>query len=357
MRILFATYSMAFQNPGGGERVIIELKNALKTLGHHVDLYNPWCHRPADYDVIHYFSTIERSMWATLKRLAPHRPLCVTPVLHLPSHIEGAFHLLKLYLSDSFLRQTGQNPGFISSFSVPNLFFPITEIEAGHLTKKFHVSPEKLALIPNGVSPHFINSNPELFRKKFQLVGPFFLQVARFDPVKNHLKSIEAISRLRGHGVFIGSPDLGKELYYQKCLEAARKAEVADPTGNTKFTFLSAIPNEDPILASAYAAASAVLVPSHFETFGISALEAALTGTPVVLSKNLMSRSLFKDFGIFVDPMNPKEIADAAEKSARQGRLPQELCQKILDQFSWKNIGKRLEQAYKHSIQLTTGGE
>ncbi|MBI3534747.1 MAG: hypothetical protein HY072_04595 [Deltaproteobacteria bacterium] len=81
MRILFSTYAMAFQNPGGGERVILDLKKALNNRKHDVQIYNPWRHNISDFDVIHYFSTLELSMWTNMKDLAPGVPFCVTPVM------------------------------------------------------------------------------------------------------------------------------------------------------------------------------------------------------------------------------------------------------------------------------------
>jgi hypothetical protein len=70
MRVLFATYSSAFQNPGGGEIVLLSLKRELQTLGHAVELYNPWKHHFADFERIHYFSSVElRSGTALNNRL------------------------------------------------------------------------------------------------------------------------------------------------------------------------------------------------------------------------------------------------------------------------------------------------
>src|SRR4051812_31894955 len=100
MRLLFATYSLAFQNPGGGERVLLSLRRELEALGHEVDLFDPWRHDVESYDLIHYFSCLETSFWSHAKARAPKVPLVVTPTLFLPddwkSRVATRFRLAAL---------------------------------------------------------------------------------------------------------------------------------------------------------------------------------------------------------------------------------------------------------------------
>ena len=62
MRVLFNTYPVAFDCPGGGEIQLLESKKALERVGLEVLLYNFWHPRFDDVDLVHYFSVQGGSM-------------------------------------------------------------------------------------------------------------------------------------------------------------------------------------------------------------------------------------------------------------------------------------------------------
>ena len=55
MKILFNTYYHAFQNPGGGEIVLLKTMEALQRKGIQVELFNKWKTNLREYDLIHNF--------------------------------------------------------------------------------------------------------------------------------------------------------------------------------------------------------------------------------------------------------------------------------------------------------------
>ncbi|HLS25410.1 MAG TPA: glycosyltransferase [Beutenbergiaceae bacterium] len=67
------------------------------------------------------------------------------------------------------------------------------------------------------------------------------------------------------------------------------------------------------VLAHSFAAASAVLVPSHSETFGLTALEASACGVPVIASGagGLSEAVLDEVTGLIVPRRDPRQWADA----------------------------------------------
>jgi glycosyltransferase involved in cell wall biosynthesis len=73
-------------------------------------------------------------------------------------------------------------------------------------------------------------------------------------------------------------------------------------------------PNE---LAAHYRRAEGLLVPSHYEPFGIVALEALASGCPVVAAKTGGLPEAVGDGGILVAPDDPGALADAAERALR----------------------------------------
>ena len=62
MRVLFNTYPVAFDCPGGGEMQLLKCKQALESLGVEVLLFDPWRPQFEQVDVVHYFSVQGGSM-------------------------------------------------------------------------------------------------------------------------------------------------------------------------------------------------------------------------------------------------------------------------------------------------------
>ncbi|MDG7013674.1 MAG: glycosyltransferase family 4 protein [Nitrososphaerota archaeon] len=119
------------------------------------------------------------------------------------------------------------------------------------------------------------------------------LTVARMDPVKSQDVAIRAIARMKnrakvrlllvGNGSFSSSRTggLGRDkgtVWKEHLIRTAKRLKVSDRT-----TFLGYAPVEE--VKAAYALASAVLLPSRIEGFGITVLEGWLNKKPAVVSE------------------------------------------------------------------------
>ena len=69
--------------------------------------------------------------------------------------------------------------------------------------------------------------------------------------------------------------------------------------------------HDDPLLASACAAARVFALPSWFETPGLAALEAALAGCAVVITPFGSPREYFGDLVEYARPDRPGEVSRA----------------------------------------------
>lgn len=335
MKVLFQTYSLAFQSPGGGERVMLELQRALRSRGHAVEIYDPWLHDHADFDLVHYFSSLEAASWRRLKEQRPNQPLVVTPTLFLGRDARTWWRVQKEKISGKlpFLDKIS----LASALRWPDRFFPATSYEAESLHRYYGVPDAKLEVLPNGVNLQPVS--PRLFREKFGLTGPYVLHVGRFHPVKQQDFLIRALRGLELDCVFVGAPDASFPDYLAHCRRLAEGG---------RFHFIPALPAGSELLASAYAGASLFLFPSKFETFGLAALEAAVCGTPLLLSDRVAEREVFAGCGKFLAPAGEAAWREEVQKFLQHPeKLPAAKQEALHARFDWDRIAERLEQRYR----------
>jgi D-inositol-3-phosphate glycosyltransferase len=116
-------------------------------------------------------------------------------------------------------------------------------------------------------------------------------------------------------------------------------------------TFLGS--RDQDILANYYAAAEMVIMPSHYESFGMVALEAMAMGTPVIASEVGGLAFVVKDGvnGFHVPSRDPEALADRIytllTDPACRDSLGQQACQ-YAQQFAWPIIVERIMHVYQN---------
>ncbi len=329
MKILLNTYQAAYQNPGGGEVVLNKHYEHLRSRGHHVELFNQWSHKIQDFDLVHNFGSINRDFWFAVK--GANVPLIVTPILWPKRSI---FNMICAPLGKHFRNASPytRNPLKVyHEFRLPDRLIVNSQSEAGKIAEVFGLRPEDFSVIPNGVDQSFREADRSLFTQRYQIEN-FLLCVGRIANVKNQLGFIRAAAGLNLRLVFIGSPEPSTMGYYEQC----RKEAPADTL------FIDRVEQGSPLLASAFAAARLVVIPSQFETCGIVAMEAGLAGGKVAITKNGGTREYYKDYVSYLDPQSTSTLrktlltalgADNPKASGFQAYIQQNyLWERVMDQ-------------------------
>ena len=178
------------------------------------------------------------------------------------------------------------------------------------LVRLWGVPPERITVLYSGVEPRFRPvEDPERqaqVRARYGLgPWPFVLTVGTVQPRKNYPRLIEAFAILvregifpQGHLVIVGEQGWKAEGTF----EAIRRSGLMD-----RIHWLGFVADED--LPALYSAASAFVLVSRYEGFGLPALEAMACGTPVVASRTSSLPEVVGDAGILVDPESVEEIA------------------------------------------------
>jgi len=158
------------------------------------------------------------------------------------------------------------------------------------------------AVVAGGVDARFTpGADPGPARAALGLEGPYVLCVASRIARKNLAALYETGARLAARGI-----DLVAAGGERPQFRAAR----APATGPRD---LGPVP--DAHLPGLYAGASAFVLPSLYEGFGLPCLEAMACGTPVVAADAAALPETYGDAALYADPRDPGAIADAVERA------------------------------------------
>ena len=235
-----------------------------------------------------------------------------------------------------------------------------TPAELAQLQWLYNADTSKVVIIPPGVDvSHFYPIAPDE-AKEFIGVLPcqkVLLFVGRIEPLKGIDTLMKAIALMHQKGVFVclsiigGDPNLSPE---SETEEMARLKAIRQEYGLTDLVAFLGKRGQD-TLPYYYSAAEAVVVPSHYESFGMVALEAMACGTPVVASQVGGLAFLVKDgvTGFTVPVDDPDSLADKLTQLIQNPELHQRLGQNAVEeaqQYSWRNIAGRMSDLYQQVL-------
>jgi glycosyltransferase involved in cell wall biosynthesis len=330
----------ALQAAGGGENQLVQTGRALEALGVRVRLFCPWTVRLESARLLHLFGMSREGL--ELARLARRRgvPVVISPICwYQPRAIaalEPDLRRKALGLAAWCLRSIAPRvPSWRRELlDLADVVLPNSRAEARQLARLFGVRRERLRVVPNGVLPAFGTASPEPFREGVG-ADPFVLSVGRIEPRKNTLGAVRAACALGLPVVHIGEPVPGHHDYARECRRV----------GSGVVTWLGRLDHDDPMLASAYAAARVFALPSWFETPGLAALEAALAGCAVAITPFGSTREYFGGLAEYARPHRPDEIRRAVRTCWDHGPDPR-LAPRVATQYVWPNVAQITAEVY-----------
>lgn len=234
-----------------------------------------------------------------------------------------------------------------------------TPAELAQLRWLYRAKRRQLVVIPPGVNLDQFNTSlsAAAARKRLGIDpdGHVLLFVGRIEPLKAVDTILEALHVLRErqasllkrlHFVIVGGdPDSRRDLELQRLQDLSRKLGI-----NQIVSFVGA--KDQAYLPVYYSAATAVIMPSDYESFGMVALEAMACGTPVIASQVGGLQFLVRDreTGFHVPAREPISLAEAIialvtdpSKSATMGLT----AARIAQDYAWSAIAKRLIEVFE----------
>lgn len=92
-----------------------------------------------------------------------------------------------------------------------------------------------------------------------------------------------------------------------------------------------------------YKNATATLVPSHYEGFGMMTLESLALGTPTITSDIPPQREILGSYGQYFSPTDPTALTELMEKFSSKSYVLEALQKqsKVLEKYSWEQVIKQ----------------
>jgi glycogen synthase len=111
-----------------------------------------------------------------------------------------------------------------------------------------------------------------------------------------------------------------------------------------------------PELARAYAESTIYLFPALYEPFGLSILEAALSGCALILGDIASLRELWRDAAMFVPPRDPNAIARIVNEAIANDSLRHELAERVRARAA-HYTPQAMAAGYRDAYRLLLGRE
>ncbi len=197
---------------------------------------------------------------------------------------------------------------------------------------------------------------------------PLFVYAGRFEETKGILTLLEAFKyfvKEGAEGKLILAGGLKEDFDAETSFSLDATLRHAVEGIEDRVAFLG--PKSQSELASLFAEATAVVVPSYYESFGMVAAEAQACGTPVIASKTGGLQDVVKDgqTGILVPVKDASALSKALKQLAENPYLAEKFGRKAKKRaellFTWPSIAKSVEDLYegiydeKNSIFISDG--
>ena len=281
MRIGIVSYPLLFQRDAAIQLQLRETTRALNALRHlhgmelKVELVDPCPTNLDQFDLIHVFSASGGNYRIVEAAAALGVPVVLSPLISsgwdrvCGEHARQADHGLGRQTAFSVQSSYAQTRHALQLASV---IVALGQSERSAIEEGFLIDGAKIRVFPNGVSAPLFDAEGDLFRQRTGMRGPFVLMVGPISPYQNQLGMAQALAELALPFVLMGDTR-ERDQDYLRQVRAVRGV-----------TCLGALKHDGKMLASAYAAASVLVLPCQGDACARTVFDALAAGTPVVMS-------------------------------------------------------------------------
>jgi glycosyltransferase involved in cell wall biosynthesis len=353
MKILMINRSTAFTVPGGDTVQMIETAKSIRKLGVIVDI------RLADesinysgYDLIHFFNIIRPSNISVHVKKA-QIPFVISTIFVDYTEIDRKLGSLALRIASKLIGSdrleyvkgiarwmlnneriedinyllNGHKKSVEQLLSSASVLLPNSDCEFERLKVRYNFNNDYIK-IPNAVSEEFYKNTPKVEKNGI-------VCIARIETLKNQFNLILAMQGLGSTLRIIGKPAPNHMDYYEKCKEIAP----------SNVEFLGQMDRADVI--NELDRAKVHVLPSWFETTGLSTLEAAARNCSIVITKKGDTKEYFGNRAWYCDPENVDSIRSALKAALNDDK---QLQNYIKENYTWEMAADKTFEAYQLAL-------
>lgn len=364
---------------GGSIEAAYQLSRALVRRGQEVMIYTS--DFELDQEYINYLSEVKVYPFHNWLKLAE---LCLTPAIFRKAKREvSSFDIIHLHNYRTFqnivahhyamkydipyiLQAHGSLPKIMAKQRLKQVYdniwgyrllkdaskvIALTEMEAEQY-KSMGVAEDKIEIVPNGIDlSEFENLPPRgEFRKKWNIDDSqrIVLYLGRIHKIKGLDLLVKAFAdltkRLSAIRLVIAGSDDG---YLPELQKLIRELKIGEKVLSTGLLY-----GRDKL--EAYVDADVYVLPSIYEIFGITVLEALACGTPVILTDRCGIADVINSQAGLVVPYDKDQLSNAIGYMLNDDKRRQDLSKKdkllVHEQFDWAKIAGLVENVYLKAV-------
>ncbi len=360
MKVAFISRATLYTSPGGDTKQLEETAAGLRLMGVQVDVF--LANEKIDYssyDLLHFFNIIRPADVIAHVRKS-RKPYVVSTIFVEYGSVKeegrtGMVGTIKKMLPESLFEYIktvaraikngeeivskeyllwGHTKSTMYVAKHANMLLPNSESEYKRFVAKYPVrTPHRV--IPNGISEQQTGAAyPHNDKYKSAI-----LCMGRIESRKNQLNLIRALNNSPYQLYIHGKPSPNNMAYFEQCkLEAAPNVHLEGHLDEQE-------------LYTAYANAKVHVLPSYFETTGLSSLEAAVMGCNIVVTDRGDTRDYFKNDAWYCEPEDPASIRQAVE-AAYDAPYNEAFRQRILREYTWQRAAEETLKAYMDVLKV-----
>jgi len=211
------------------------------------------------------------------------------------------------------------------------------------ISRDFNISADRFRIIPNGVRTDQFYPIPEIPREKNRLIVTNSADM----PLKGLYYLLRAISKVAQtypvRLTVVGTPQ--KNGYSLKLIQKLGIGHLITFTGRIA----------DNQFVREYARATAAVVPSVYEGFGLPVGEAMACAVPVISTTGGALPEVVGNAGLLVPPADHQALATAILTILKQPQLARKLgqagYQRVHQHFTWMNAAQKTVAVYREAIR------